>query len=394
MLKDDVIKRGNEILDYLINIRRDIHRTPELAMEEFETRDKIKKYLDKIGIDYMEFEHHRGIMAYIYTQNAKATIGIRADIDALPIEEKKESPYKSQNKGVMHACGHDAHTAMLIGACKILYEMKDELNVNVKFFFEPAEEKGGGAKYFIDDGLMENPHVDFMFGAHVQAYLEVGKIESKYDTLNASSNSVLIEVNGKRGHGAYPQNGIDALVAAAQIITSLQSIVSRNLAPHEMGVLTLGKIEGGDAGNVICDHVEIQGTLRTLNREERDFMVKRATEIVENTAAAYRCEAKFMLRARRGYNALINDRDMVDIVKSNAEEFLGEDSFVYKDYPSMGAEDFSLFLENCKGAFFHVGCGNKENGITSLIHTADFDIDERCLSVGTIMHVLNVLRFN
>ena len=154
MLKDDVIKRGNEILDYLINIRRDIHRTPELAMEEFETRDKIKKYLDKIGIDYMEFEHHRGIMAYIYTQNAKATIGIRADIDALPIEEKKESPYKSQNKGVMHACGHDAHTAMLIGACKILYEMKEELNVNVKFFFEPAEEKGGGAKYFIDDGLM------------------------------------------------------------------------------------------------------------------------------------------------------------------------------------------------------------------------------------------------
>lgn len=393
MLKEDIIKRANEISDYLIDIRRDIHKTPELAMNEFKTREKIKKYLDEIGIDYIEFEHHRGIMAYIYTENAKPTIGIRADIDALPIEEKNDTPYKSQNKGVMHACGHDAHTTMLIGACKILYEMRDNLNINIKFFFEPAEEKGGGAKYFIQDGLMENPKVDFMFGAHVQAYLEVGQIESKYDTLNASSNSVLIKVKGKRGHGAYPQNGVDALVAAAQIITSLQSIISRNLAPHEMAVLTLGKIQGGDAGNVICDEVEIQGTLRTLNKEEKAFIVKRATEIVENTAKAYRCEAEFILRGT-GYNALINDRDLVDVVKLNAEEFLGEGSFAFKDYPSMGGEDFSFFLEKCRGVFFHIGCGNKEKGITSLIHTADFDIDERCLSVGVIMHVLNVLHFN
>ncbi len=393
MIKEDIIKRGNEISDYLINIRRDLHRTPELAMEEFLTKEKIKKYLDEIGIDYIEFEHHRGIMAYIYTQNARTTIGIRGDIDALPIQEVKESEYKSQNPGVMHACGHDAHTTMLIGACKLLYEIKDKLNVNVKFFFEPAEEKDGGAKFFVQDGLMENPRVEYMFGAHVQGYLDVGIIESKYDTLNASTNSVLIEVSGKKGHGAYPQNGIDALVAAAQIITSLQSIISRNIAPQDMAVLTLGKIQGGDAGNVICDKVTINGTLRTLDSSQREFMVKRATEIVENTAAAYRCNARFKVK-ENGYDALINDRDLIDVVKNNTEEFLGEGSFVFKDYPSMGGEDFSFFTENCKGAFFHVGCANKDKGITSLIHTADFDIDERCLSIGSIMHVLNVLHFN
>ena len=393
LLKQSIIKRGNEISHYLIKIRRDLHRTPELAMEEFVTKKKIKKYLDEIGIDYIEFEHHRGIMAYIYKKNAKTTIGIRGDIDALPIQEIKESEYKSQNDGVMHACGHDAHTTMLIGACKLLYEIKDELNVNIKFFFEPAEEEGGGAKFFIEDGLMENPKVEYMFGAHVQGYLEVGTIESKYGTLNASADSIWIDVKGKRGHGAYPQNGIDALVAAAQIITSLQSIISRNLAPHEMGVLTLGKIQGGDAGNVICDEVKIDGTLRTLDKRQKEFMIQRATEIIENTAAAYRCKAKLTVE-KDGYNPLKNDRELIDIVKNNAEEFLGKGSFIFKENPSMGGEDFSFFVENCKGAFFHLGCGNKEKKITSLIHTEDFDIDERCLSIGAIMHVLNVLSFN
>ena len=394
IVKTKCYKRGKEISDYLIDIRRDLHKTPELAMEEFVTRDKIKKYLNEIGIDYIEFKHHRGIMAYIYKENAKTTIGIRGDIDALPIQEVKESEYKSQNDGVMHACGHDAHTTMLIGACRLLYEIRDKLNVNIKFFFEPAEEKDGGAKFFVEDGLMENPKVEYMFGAHVQGYLDTKVIESKYGTLNASTNSISIEVKGKKGHGASIRKmESDALVAAAQIITSLQSIISRNLAPQDMAVLTLGKIQGGDAGNVICDEVKISGTLRTLDSSQREFIIKRATEIVENTAAAYRCRAKFNIN-ENGYDALINDKDLVDVVKKNAEEFLGEGSFIFKDYPSMGGEDFSFFTENCKGAFFHVGCANKEKGITSLIHTADFDIDERCLSIGAIMHTLNVLYFN
>ena len=322
----------------------------------------------------------------------KKVIALRADMDALRIQENTGVRYESQNKGLMHACGHDAHTTMLIGACRLLYEIRDKLNVNIKFFFEPAEEKDGGAKFFVEDGLMENPKVEHMFGAHVQGYLDTKVIESKYGTLNASTNSISIEVKGKKGHGAYPQNGVDALVAAAQIITSLQSIISRNLAPQDMAVLTLGKIQGGDAGNVICDEVKISGTLRTLDSSQREFIIKRATEIVENTAAAYRCRAKFNIN-ENGYDALINDKDLVDVVKKNAEEFLGEGSFIFKDYPSMGGEDFSFFTENCKGAFFHVGCANKEKGITSLIHTADFDIDEDCLEIGVMLHVLNTLSF-
>lgn len=389
----DIIQKGNELLDYLIAIRRDIHKTPELAMNEYITRDKIKKYLDEIGIDYLEFDHHRGLMAYIYSENAKVTIGIRADIDALPIEEKNETSYKSQNPGIMHACGHDAHTAMLIGACRLLYDMKEDLNVNIKFFFEAAEEKNGGAKYFVEDGLMENPKVNYMFGAHVQGYLETGKIESKYGILNASSNSIKIKIRGKRAHGAYPQYGIDALIASAQVITSLQSIVSRNLAPEDMAVLTLGSISGGQSGNTICQNVEINGTIRALSYDKKEFIIKRIKEIVQNIAMAYKCEAEFIVDENE-YNPVLNDIELVDIIKSNTKEFLGEDSFIFKEIPSMGSEDFSDFTKDCRGAFFHIGCKNEKKGITSLIHTDKFDIDERCLSIGAIMHTLNVLKFN
>lgn len=389
----DIIQKGNELLDYLIAIRRDIHKTPELAMNEYITRDKIKKYLDEIGIDYLEFDHHRGLMAYIYSENAKVTIGIRADIDALPIEEKNETSYKSQNSGIMHACGHDAHTAMLIGACRLLYDMKEDLNVNIKFFFEAAEEKNGGAKYFVEDGLMENPKVNYMFGAHVQGYLETGKIESKYGILNASSNSIKIKIRGKRAHGAYPQYGIDALIASAQVITSLQSIVSRNLAPEDMAVLTLGSISGGQSGNTICQNVEINGTIRALSYDKKEFIIKRIKEIVQNIAMAYKCEAEFIVDENE-YNPVLNDIELVDIIKSNTKEFLGEDSFIFKEIPSMGSEDFSDFTKDCRGAFFHIGCKNEKKGITSLIHTDKFDIDERCLSIGAIMHTLNVLKFN
>lgn len=389
----DIIQKGNELLDYLIAIRRDIHKTPELAMNEYITRDKIKKYLDEIGIDYLEFDHHRGLMAYIYSENAKVTIGIRADIDALPIEEKNETSYKSQNPGIMHACGHDAHTAMLIGACRLLYDMREDLNVNIKFFFEAAEEKNGGAKYFVEDGLMENPKVNYMFGAHVQGYLEIGKIESKYGVLNASSNSIKIKIMGRRAHGAYPQYGIDALIASAQVITSLQSIVSRNLAPEDMAVLTLGSIYGGESGNTICQNVEINGTIRALSHDKKEFIIKRIKQIVQNIAMAYKCEAELIIDENE-YKPVLNDVELVDIIKLNAKSFLGEDSFIFKEFSSMGSEDFSDFTNDCRGAFFHIGCKNEKKGITSLIHTDKFDIDERCLSIGAIMHTLNVLKFN
>ena len=389
----DIINKVNNLNEWIIKIRRDIHETPELAMEEYITKKKIKKYLDEIGIEYKEYESHRGIMAYIIKNENCKTIAIRADIDALPINENTDKPYKSKHEGVMHACGHDAHTAMLLGACKILYDMKNELHVNIKFFFQGAEERFGGAKYLIKDGCLQNPNVDYMFGLHVQANVEKGYIECRKGCLNASSNSIKIKVKGKRAHGAYPENGVDALVCAAQIITSLQSIVSRNISPTNMAVLTLGKISGGEAQNVICENVEINGTIRTLDYESKEFIIDRLKTIVENTAKAYECEGSVYIEDE-GYLPIINDKELVDIIKFNTEKLLGKEMYKEKVYPSMGAEDFSFYTKNCKGVFFHLGCGNKEKGINSLLHTDTFDIDERCLVIGTAMHVLNVLYFN
>lgn len=389
----EIINRVNDLNEWIINIRRDIHETPELAMEEFITKTKIKKYLDEIGIEYKEFESHRGIMAYIIKNPSYKTIAIRADIDALPITEQNNKPYKSKHDGIMHACGHDAHTAMLIGACKVLYDIKDDLKVNVKFFFQGAEERFGGAKYLIKDKCLQNPKVDYMFGLHVQSNVEKGYIECKEGTLNASSNSVKIRIKGKRAHGAYPEKGIDALVCAAQVITSLQSIISRNLSPSNMAVLTLGKISGGEAQNIICEDVEINGTIRYLNEESKKFIMDRAKSIVENTSKAYGCKGDIYMESQ-GYPQVINDKELVDIVKFNSERLLGKDTYKEKAYPSMGAEDFSFYTENCKGVFFHLGCGNDEKGINSLIHTDTFDIDEDCLVIGTSIHVLNVIYFN
>ncbi|MEG0855220.1 MAG: M20 family metallopeptidase [Terrisporobacter sp.] len=388
-----VIANGYGMKDWLVNIRRDIHITPELAMEEFVTKEKIKVYLNEIGIPYKEYKDHRGIMAYIINENNRHTVAIRADIDALPIRENNNKSYKSKNEGVMHACGHDAHTTMLIGACKLLYEMKEELNVNVKFLFQGAEETYGGAEYLIKDGCLENPTVDYMFGLHVQPYLETGFIECKSQVFNASSNSIRIRIKGKRAHGAYPENGIDALVCAAQIITSLQSIISRNLSPTNMAVLTLGKIEGGEAQNVICEEVEIVGTIRALNKKSKDMIINRARDMIKNIAIAYKCEGRLIVEGN-GYPELINHEDMVEVLKTNTKILLGEKSYIEKEVPAMGAEDFSFYTKNCKGVFFNLGCGNKEKGISSLIHTNEFDIDENCLPIGSLIHVLNVLYFN
>ncbi len=389
----DITRSVENLNEWIINIRRDIHKTPELSMDEFQTKEKIKKYLDEIGIDYYEFETHRGIVAQIIANSSYETIAIRADIDALPIKEKNNTPYKSKNEGIMHACGHDAHTAMLLGACKVLYDYRADLKVNVKFFFQAAEEKYGGAKYLIKDNCMINPKVDYMFGLHVQPYLETGFIECKKGILNANSSSITIKIKGKRAHGAYPENGIDAMICAAQVITSLQSIISRNLPASQMSVLTLGKINGGEAQNIICENIEINGTVRALDEQSRSDIINRARNIIENTAKAYGCEG-ILVSEVSGYPSVINDGELVDIIRENTSRLLGENSYKEKEYPSMGAEDFSFYTQGIKGAFFHLGCGNKEKNIKSLIHTDTFDIDERCLSIGTSMHIFNVLSFN
>lgn len=383
----EIKNKVNEIFEEVINIRRDFHMNPELSQQEIRTQQKIMSYLKSWGIKYTSCAE-TGVVGLIKGNNGK-TVGIRADIDALPIKEKSEVSYASKNPKVMHACGHDAHTSILLGVAKILKQMESELQGNVKLFFQPAEETIGGADRMVKEGCMKNPDVDFVLGLHVMPYIETGMVELKYGKLNASTDEVKITVNGKSSHGAYPDNGIDAIMIAGHVITAVQSLVSRNISPLNSVVLTLGKINGGVKDNVIADEVVMTGTLRTLDSETRIYAKQKINEIVSNIAAAFGGTAK--AEFNEGYRALINHDEVMDVIKENAEKILGKENIVYKEFPSLGAEDFSYFLDECKGAFFHLGCGNKKKGITAAIHTENFDIDEECLKIGIQLQVENVL---
>ncbi|HCS09817.1 MAG TPA: amidohydrolase [Clostridiales bacterium] len=387
----DINKRIDEIFDELVEIRRDFHKNPELSQNEFRTQKKIIEYLNSWGIgNYVCAE--TGAVGIIKGKNKGKTVGIRGDIDALPINEKNNVPYSSIAPGVMHACGHDAHAAIVLGIAKIMKELadtEDSINGNVKLFFQPAEETIGGADRMIQEGCMENPKVDYVLGLHVQPYLNTGKVELKYGKLNAATDSINIVLKGKAAHGAYPDKGIDAIVMAGNVITALQSIVSRNTSPINSVVISLGKISGGVKDNIIADEVKITGTLRTLDDETRQYTKDRISNIVNNVAAAFGGEG--ITTFYEGYKSLINDNEVVARIKENAEKLQGKENVEFKEFPSLGAEDFSYFIDAAKGAFFHLGCGNYVKGITAPIHTEYFDIDEECLKVGVKLQVENII---
>ena len=373
--------------EWIIEKRRALHRVPENGFSEFKTQKIIMDALDEIGVPYQT--ERTWVIGLIEGALPGETVAIRADIDALPLEEPEGLPFRSEHPGMMHACGHDAHAAILLGAAKVLAGMKDQLHGKVKLLFQPAEETVGGAEPMVKAGAMENPHVDRVYGLHVMPRLPLGTIETRPGTLNASTDAVLLTVRGRAAHGAYPETGVDAIVCAAQIVTALQTLISRNLSPLSSAVLTFGIISGGSAQNIICDEVTLRGTLRTANREIRTMMTQRIRETAEGIAMAMGCSAKVSIND--GYAALVNNDDEAGRILRVGARLLGEKQAIVKPEPSMGGEDFSFFSDCAPGAFFHLGCTKEENLPAPSLHSKDFYLEEDCLTIGAMMHVALVL---
>jgi amidohydrolase len=377
---------------WLVEIRRGLHESPELGLEEDKTADAICGKLGELGIPY----ERRGTAVIGLVEGAAPgaeggrVVAMRADIDALPIQEATGATYASHNAGRMHACGHDAHTAILLGAARLLSESKGSMVGSAKLLFQPAEETVGGAAPMIAAGCLEKPRVDAVIGLHVQAYVPVGSVELKKGAFSGSSALLKVEIEGKAAHGAYPENGIDAILIAANVALSLNALVSRYVSPLDQAVLTIGRIQGGVAENVIASSVVMEGTLRTTSDATRELLIARARAVVEGVAASFGGTGK--LHVEYGYAALVNDDRAVDLVAEVAGAMLGPGSVRWKEKPSMGVEDFSFFLKEVPGAFYNLGCGNPERGITAPIHSALFDIDEGCLAIGAALQASLALR--
>lgn len=375
----DFLKEAQEIRDELVNWRRDFHMNPELGFQEFRTSGVIKEFLKSEGIPYIEVAK-TGVCALIKGGKAGKTVALRADIDGLPIQDKKQCNYKSKVEGKMHACGHDAHITILLGAAKLLNKHKDSLKGNVKLLFEPAEETVGGSRFMIEEGVLENPSVDKIIGLHVNEALKAGEIKIKKGVVNAASNPFKIIIKGKGGHGAEPHNAIDPILISSHLVLALQPLVSREIAPVNPAVITIGSIQGGFAENVIPDEVVLKGILRTMTTEDREYAKRRIEEIVKNIANAFRGD--YEIDIQESYPCLYNDDSMVDLVSEAAKKIIGKDNVHEQTAPFMGVESFAYFARERGGAFYFLGIGNKERDIVSPIHNGLFDIDEDALPIG------------
>jgi amidohydrolase len=358
----------------ITGLRRTIHANPELSFEEFETTNLIQSKLKKLPLNSVKRITDTGVIALLKGKGKKC-VALRADIDALPITEKTNLPFSSNNPGNMHACGHDAHTAMLYGAAKILCELKDELNGSVKFIFQPAEEKNpGGASILIKNGVLTNPKVNAIFGQHILPGKPAGKVGFYTGVMMASQDELYITIKGKSGHGAKPQSAIDPIVIASEFILALQTIVSRNTDPYDPIVITIGKFTGGTVNNVIPAEVKLAGTIRTLNSKLRKTSISLIRRTLKGICSAH--GASFSFDISSGYPELDNNKIQTDFAEKCANQYLGK-SNIFKGERFMFAEDFAYYLKKVPGSFYWIGTGN-----TTGLHTETLKLDEKTLPKG------------
>lgn len=373
---------AQHILPQVIQWRRHLHANPELSFKEFNTQNYVSGVLTQLGIEHTQGAAGTGIVAIIHgNEPQSAVVALRADMDALPIQEQNNVPYKSTIPGVMHACGHDVHTASLLGAASILQQTKTAWSGSVKLLFQPGEELlPGGASLMIRDGVLENPSPSSIFGQHVHPPLEAGKIGLRPGRYMASCDEIYMTVRGKGGHGALPQDVVDPILITSHIIVALQQIISRNTDPTIPAVLSFGKItSNGGATNVIPDEVKVLGTFRTMDEPWRMEAHRRMIKMAESIAEGMGGSCEFIIEV--GYPTLFNDEVLTVQAKADAEDYLGAENVV--ELPiRLTAEDFSYYSQKMPACFYRLGTGNKEKGIVSPIHTSTFDIDESALEVG------------
>jgi len=380
-LKKDV----DQITDQIIEWRHDFHRHPEVAFQEERTSSVIKKFLESLDIP-VTVSAKTGLRGVLEGKPGGKTVALRADIDALPLKEEGDKAYISQNPEAAHCCGHDGHMAILMGAVQVLAQMRDRLEGNVVFLFQPSEERiPGGAKPMIEEGAMEG--VDAVFGLHLWAPLPTGKVGIVKGPMMAQPDAFTLVVKGKGGHGSMPQQTVDSILVASQIVVNMQSIVSRNVDPLKPCVVSFGTIEGGTIYNIIPAEVKLTGTVRTFDPDIKELTKKRLKEIAEGTAQTY--GATVELSYDDGYPPVVNDGAMVDFVLDVTKKTLGEECITKID-PVMGGEDFAYFLQEAPGAFLFLGAGKGE---VFPHHHPAFDIDDKVLPLGTLLMTNLALEF-
>lgn len=388
---------ADDIEQKVIKARRYLHTNPELSFQEKNTMDYICGYLNDLNLSYVSGIAGTGVAVTIKGEKKDAsgrlskTLLIRADMDALPISEVSDKSYASQNSGIMHACGHDAHTAILLGVCEILNRLKTEFSGCVKLVFQPGEETSGGAEPMISEGILRNPDVDACVALHVDPDLESGTIRVKSGSLYASPDDFKITVIGRGGHGAEPHNCVDPIAVSANVISALMTLVSREINPFDEAVVTIGSIHAGSASNIIPDKVEMTGTARSLTNEVRQYLKQRIGELADGICRAHGavCEYEFT----ELFPPLINDDKLAKKLYNSACRSIGADNCIFGGAATMAGEDFSYFSQRVPSVLFKLGCRNERMGIVNPIHHQSFDIDESCLKCGMKVFTGFVLDF-
>ena len=380
MLKKKISDLAHQYAPETIDIRHHLHAHPELSYKEFNTSAFVQQKLSDYKIPF-EIKAQTGVVGLIKGKNPeKRVIALRADMDALPILEENNVPYKSQNQGVMHACGHDVHTSVLLGASRILQELKGEWEGTIKLIFQPGEEKNpGGASLLIKEGVLQNPAPEAIFGLHVHPGLEIGTLSFREGPSMASADEIYISVKGKGGHAATPHLTVDTVLIASHLVVALQQVISRNKDPFSPSVLSISSFQGGYTTNVIPSEVKLMGTFRAMNETWRfhahDLIRKMATELVHSMGG------EIDIHIDIGYPVVKNDAHLYHIARKQAEEYMGKEK-VSTTEVRMGAEDFGFYTEQIPGCFYRLGVMNEAMGITSSVHTPTFNIDESAIEIG------------